>query len=121
MNEPFSLGDAEQHKRKLSGVKREQHERIVNAGLSKFSAVKAAGSPTDSDLLMSKFQDIQHKIFEQMKPIIEEAKKQGIHDYKACKEMFAALMLQQLDTRCDKDELVFLLTALITEEFMNAL
>ena len=122
MNENnFSLGDEEQHNRHLSGEARERQERIVEAGLNKFSAVKAAGSPKQEDLVVAKMQDIHNKVMSTMKPILEESTKKGIHDRQADRVMLASFYLQQIDANFDKDELTFLLTSLIVEQVFEKL
>ncbi len=117
----FNLGEEEQHRRKLSGEQRERHERIVEAGLNKFSATKAAGSPKQEDLVVSKMQDIHNKVMSAMRPILEESHKKGIHDRQADRVMLASFYLQQLDANFDKDELTFLLTSLIVEQVFQKL
>lgn len=119
MSEEFHLSDEEQHRRKLSGVEREEHERVVESTLNKFSAVKAAGSPSDEDKVVQRMKEIHLAVQRAMKPIIEESMRKGIHDRTADREMLASFYLQQLDAKFDKDELVFLLTALIVEQVFN--
>lgn len=118
-NEHFNLGDEEQHRRRMSGVRREEHERVVNAALNKLDAVKASMPPADGDRIMEKYKAIHLAVAKTMKPIMQESLAKGIHDRRADKEMLAALYLQQLDATFDKDELVFLLTAFVAEQIFD--
>lgn len=115
----FNLGDEEQHRRRLSGVEREEHERVVEAALNKMSAVKAAMPPVDGDRILEKYKEIHLKVGKTMRPILIETMKKGVVDRRADKEMLAALYLQQLDATFDKDELVFLLTAFVAEQIFD--
>ena len=121
MNDHFNLGDEEQQRRKMSGVSRETHERIVNAALDKLDAVKAAMPPANGDRIMEKLKELHMSVLKTMNPILIETAKKGVVDRKADKEMLAALYLQQLDAKFDKDELTFLLTALIAEQTFDQL
>ena len=110
------MGDEEQQNRKLSGEARLKHERYVNDGLSKLSAVKAVSGPTDGDKITEKLKAVHVSVVKTMQPILETSFAKGIVDRQADKEMLASLYLQQLESMFDKDELVFLLTAMIVEE-----
>lgn len=114
------MTNEEQHERKLTGVQREVQERIVEAGLQKFKAVKDAGAPTDEERLQEKVKSLILNVLKTMKPIMQESLKKGIHDRQADRAMLASLFLQQLNT-LTKDELVFTLAGFLVEETFNNL
>ena len=115
------MTNEEAHQRKLTSHQREVIEQMTEAGLSKMSAVKSASPPTDMDKVANKLKSVHFAVAKTMQPILNESNKKGIHDHQADKEMLASLYLQQLDTLFDKEELVYLLTAFITEQVFEKL
>jgi len=110
----------EQHNRRLTGEQRHIIEKMTAAGLSKMSATKL-DSPTDSDKVLEKLKLIHLSISKTMEPILLESNKKGIHDRKGDKEMFCSLLIQQLDSNLDKDELVFALAHVLVEQVFERL
>jgi len=115
------MTDKEQHDRKLTGEQREFQENLVHAALCKLSPSYRLILPSDLELLVGRLKNISEAIAGEFREFDKAVILVGTkHDPKFVAERICKAYLNRL-SMFTRDELLFILAIIHTEEAMNAI